>query len=236
MYRITVLEKNQQLTQPLISLLSAVPTTYTVGAAAAINLLSKFASTSKCSFRIFSTYEDAKNFNFGCYTHKIPISKYVGRFSSSSSNCLQTRPKHLWFGFKNENLLMDEKIIIEIVPWVNKKESRGWTLEIKNEFINYCKNNIDLSEISAPEEFCQCLLEKYQNNYKVQEIKNSTDTERKKIQTLLATACLEEPRVLKNISDNHRKEADKLGQEAMYGDAIDKLLIIVNTNNATITD
>jgi tetratricopeptide (TPR) repeat protein len=55
--------------------------------------------------------------------------------------------KSIWFAFKNENWMMNEKIVLEIVPWVDKKASRGWTLKRKKDLVENLMNNGDLTYV-----------------------------------------------------------------------------------------
>jgi hypothetical protein len=65
-YRITLLDDNQQLAGSLISLLKSIPdpTGISQGAAGAVFLLSKISGDDKCKYAVFSSNETTFNRNF----------------------------------------------------------------------------------------------------------------------------------------------------------------------------
>lgn len=40
---------------------------------------------------------------------------------------------------------MDEKIVLEIVPWVDNKVAKGWTNTIKSTVLENCRSNIEIT-------------------------------------------------------------------------------------------
>jgi hypothetical protein len=70
------------------------------------------------------------------YAQEIPINKDAKRLSINKSSCLNNATANLWFGFESSNWIMKQKILLEVVPWVDAKLSRGWTLENRKFVIN----------------------------------------------------------------------------------------------------
>jgi tetratricopeptide (TPR) repeat protein len=243
-YRITLLDENQQLSSSLSSVLSVIPDPSGIsqGTAGAIKLLSKVSGSDKCKFTIFSSYQDAQNFiengNFqtGCYIHNGDVTRYAGRLSLSNSSCLQKSPKNLWFGFRSLNLFMNEKIILEVIPWVDHKASRGWTKDIKESVIKVWKNTISVEDLSNPDRYFQCLLDKLENNYKFQDIQKMTTSELEKVIETFEEECYVETGEMKYYIDQLRVEALRLGKLRKYSEAIAKLNEIISYGNPTAMD
>jgi hypothetical protein len=243
-YRITVLDDNQKLSNDLVSGLSVIPdpTGLSQGSAGIISLLSKFSGSDKCKFTIFSSYNDVKNYydngNYqsGCYIHPNDINQFSGRLSLSSSNCLQKSPNFLWFGFKSLNMYLNEKIKIEIVPWVDKKASRGWSIDVKNNIIINCKKIESTIKLSDSNKFCQCLVDKLQEKYKFQDFQQMNKTEINNISEYYLKECFKETGELKFINETQRNDALLLSQKGRYGEAINLLLDIINNGEPVQTD
>jgi uncharacterized membrane protein YheB (UPF0754 family) len=53
----------------------------------------------------------------------------------------KTNSGNLWLVSKVK-LDHEAKIILEVVPWVDKKLSRGWSTENRNYIINQCKTSL----------------------------------------------------------------------------------------------
>jgi hypothetical protein len=62
------------------------------------------------------------------------------RLSINKSSCLNNTTGNLWFGFESSNWIMKQKNL-EVVPWIDAKLSRGWTLENRKFVINQCKTS-----------------------------------------------------------------------------------------------
>jgi hypothetical protein len=46
---------------------------------------------------------------------------------------MQSGFRNLWFGFESKNWIMNQKIILEVVPWVDNKLSRGGLLKTEKD-------------------------------------------------------------------------------------------------------
>lgn len=154
-YRITLLDENQKMVNDLASVLKAIPDPYYIGkgTGGAISLISGISGTDKCTYAVFQDQQKAADFTSSgkfdnaCVYQKNPVSKDVKVISLAKNICLDDDVKSIWFAFKNENWMMNEKIVLEIVPWVDKKASRGWTLKRKKDLVENLMNNGDLTYV-----------------------------------------------------------------------------------------
>lgn len=133
-YRITLLDENQKMVNDLASVLKAIPDPYYIGkgAGSAISLVSNISGNDKCTYAIFQNQTNAitfvgdEKFEKACVYQKNPVSKDAKVISLSKNICLEDDATNIWFVFKNTNWMMKAKIVLEIVPWVDAKASRGW--------------------------------------------------------------------------------------------------------------
>jgi hypothetical protein len=176
-YRITVLDENQKLTSSLVSVLKAIPdpTGISQGTAGAIHLTSTIAGTDKCTYALFSSaaaanlyLKDAK-IDGACLVEKEKVNK-VARLVSSSSTCLINIP-YLWFGFESQNWLMNQKIVLQIVPWVDINASRGWDKEAKQEILGIAEKTEVAKLLEYKDKFLIAFLEQITSKYRYSEFK-----------------------------------------------------------------
>ena len=154
-YRITLLDENQKMVNDLASVLKAIPDPYYIGkgTGGAISLISGISGTDKCTYAVFQDQQKATDFtssgkfDYACVYQKNPVSKDAKVISLAKNICLDDDVKSIWFAFKNENWMMNEKIVLEIVPWVDKKASRGWTPKRKKDLVENLMNNGDLTYV-----------------------------------------------------------------------------------------
>ena len=75
-YRITLLDENQQMSNSLVSVLKAIPDPYGIGqgSAGAVFLMSKISGDDTCTYALFTSNDDAKRYiidgktDKACYT------------------------------------------------------------------------------------------------------------------------------------------------------------------------
>jgi tetratricopeptide (TPR) repeat protein len=243
-FRITLLDENQQLAGSLVSALKAIPdpTGISQGSAGAVFIMSKISGDDKCTYAIFSKedlatqYKDSGKTVQSCLIQNEPVSKDAKRLSVDKSSCLSNDNGSLWFGFESKNWIMNQKIILEVVPWVDKKLSRGWTLENRKSIIDQCKTSNLAQKMGNSDDFCVCVSEKIQNKYKFIEFQKLLDIERYKVYKDSGDKCLIENNASPAISADLRKEALLLIKNGKYGTAIEKLTVVVNNGKATILD
>ena len=243
-YRITILNENQQLANSLVSVLKSIPdpTGISQGSAGAVFLLSKISGDDKCKYAIFSNeivaakYKESGDTKKACFVQQEAISKDAKRLSLDKSTCLYANSSAMWFGFESKNWIMNQKIILEVVPWVNNRLSRGWTLENRKLIINLCKADDLAKKIPNSDEFCVCVLDKVQKEYKFQEFQKLLSIEKSKVFKDFGKACFNETGASNVIYLDLRNQASDLAKQGKYGDAISKLQSIVVDGKATVLD
>lgn len=243
-YRITLLDKNQQMAGSLVSVLKAIPdpTGISQGSAGAVFILSKISGDDKCKYAVFSRadlaskYKENGKTDDACLVQDTPISKDAKRLSTERSTCMQSNSANLWFGFESKNWIMNQKIILEVVPWVDNKLSRGWTLENRKAIIDQCKTSNLAQKMSNSDDFCVCILDKIQSKYKYKEFQKLLAVERAKAFKDFGTSCFGESSLSKSVYNDLRKQATVLAKQGKQGEAINKLITIINDGKATALD
>lgn len=183
-YRITVLDENQKLTSSLVSVLKSIPdpTGISQGTAGAIHLTSTIAGSDKCTYVLFQSADEANLYvkeaktSGACLIEKEKVNK-VARLVSTSSTCLTNIP-YLWFGFESQNWVMNQKIVLEVVPWVDFKASRGWDLSAKNEIITLVKKLPVYSKLKNTDSFMGNFIHLLSTTYTYKEFTNLVAAEK----------------------------------------------------------
>ena len=243
-YRITLLDKNQQMASSLVSVLKAIPdpTGISQGSAGAVFILSKISGDDKCKYAVFSSAELASKYkengktDDACLVQDTPVSKDAKRLSAEKSACMQSNSGNLWFGFESKNWIMNQKIILEVVPWVDNKLSRGWTMENRKAIIDQCKTSNLAQKMTNSDDFCVCILDKIQSKYKYKEFQKLLTVERAKAFKDFGNSCFGESSLSKSVYDDLRKQAATLVKQGKQGEAIQKLTTIINDGKATALD
>ena len=243
-YRITLLDKNQQMAGSLVSVLKAIPdpTGISQGSAGAVFILSKISGDDKCKYAIFSSsdlalkYKENGKTDDACLVQDTPVSKDAKRLSTEKSACMKTNSGNLWFGFESKNWIMNQKIILEVVPWVDNKLSRGWTLENRKSIIDQCKTSNMAQKMTNSDDFCVCILDKIQSKYKFKEFQKLLAIERAKAFKDFGNSCFGETSLSKSVYDDLRKQAAVSAKQGKQGEAILKLTTIINDGKAVVLD
>lgn len=186
-YRVTVLDKNQKLTSSLVSVLKAIPdpTGISQGTAGAIHLTSAISGDDKCTFALFQEANAANLFlkegktDRACWEQKEKVNKDA-KLISSSSLCLTNLP-NLWFGFESQNWVMNQKIVLEVVPWVDYKASRGWTKEAKKEVLDIAEKSEVAKILTNKATFLATFIDLVTSKYKYSEFKQLLPVEKSKM-------------------------------------------------------
>ena len=240
-YRITYLSPNEAISDNLSTVLANIPSGYAKGAAAAMSLLKTIGGDNKGRYHIFINNQDASNYvstqvaNNACYSSQkdIPGEKNFMTMNDLYG-CMKEDTRLLYFTFFNGNYVYDEKVVFELMPWVDKKASRGWTLELKENLQKFCV--ADFPELTKPNEVCNCIIEKFQENYKKQDLQQFTDEELLKILNSFKNNCADETGENENQFDILRKNAVLAANENNFSTAIINYLQIINGGNATAID
>ncbi|MBP6424588.1 MAG: hypothetical protein KA278_02575 [Flavobacterium sp.] len=242
-YRITLLDKNQQMANSLVSVLKAIPdpTGISQGSAGAVFLVSKISGDDKCKYAIFSMADAANNYvttgntEEACFIQDEPVSKDAKRLSMDKSTCLKSN-NLLWFGFESKNWIMNQKIVLEVVPWVNYKLSRGWTKENRKAIIDQCKTSNLAQKMTNSGNFCVCVSDKIQSKYTFKEFQKLLIEERNKAFKDFGTICFNETGASDAFNSDLRTQGAVLAKKGNYGGAIAKMNTIINNGKAKVTD
>ena len=243
-FRITLLDQNQQMANSLVSVLKAIPdpTGISQGSAGAVFLVSKISGDDKCKYAIFSNaasaaeYKKSGDTDNACFLQEEAVSKDAKRLSIDKSLCLLPNSNAMWFGFESKNWIMNQKIVLEVVPWVNNRLSSGWTLENRKLVINQCKTSDLAKKIINSDDFCVCVLNKIQKEYKFQEFQKLLPIEKTKAFKDYGNACFNETGASEKIYADLRTQATDLAKQGKYGEAINKLSVIVVHGKPNATD
>jgi hypothetical protein len=243
-YRITLLDQNQQMAGSLVSVLKAIPdpTGISQGSAGAVFILSKISGDDKCKYAVFSSVDLATKYKAegktddACLVQDTPVSKDAKRLSTEKSACMKSNPGNLWFGFESKNWIMNQKIILEVVPWVDNKLSRGWTIGNRKQIIDQCKTSNMAQKMTNSDDFCVCILDKIQAKYKFNEFQKLLPMERSKAFKDFGKSCFEETGASSVVTNSLRKQASDLAKQGLYGAAIAKLNVLINNGKATALD
>lgn len=243
-YRITLLDNNQQMAGSLVSVLKAIPDPSGIsqGSAGAVFLLSKISGEDKCKYAIFSTNELAKNYQYkgeiteACFFQNTAVSKDAKRLSIGKSSCMKTNTSKLYFGFESSNWIMKQKIVLEVVPWVDTKLSSGWTIENRKNIISQCKTSALARKMANSDDFCVCIAEKIQKQYSFQEFQKLLAMEQSKVFKDFGASCFEETGIAKTVFNDLRAKAISTIKNGDYGTAIKTYNEIINQGQATATD
>lgn len=243
-FRITLLDQNQQMAGSLVSILKAIPdpTGISQGSAGAVFLMSKISGDDKCKYAVFSNgtsaaeYKKSGDTDNACFLQEEAVSKDAKRLSIDKSLCLLPNSNAMWFGFESKNWVMNQKIVLEVVPWVNIRLSSGWTLENRKQVVNQCKTSDLAKKIINSDDFCVCVLNKVQKEYKFQEFQKLLPIEKTKAFKDYGNACFNETGASEKIYSDLRSQATDLAKQGRYGEAIEKWSVIVVHGKPTATD
>ena len=228
----------------LVSVLKAIPdpTGISQGSAGAVFILSKISGDDKCKYAIFSSsdlatkYKENGKTDEACLVQDTPVSKDAKRLSTEKSACMKSNSGNLWFGFESKNWIMNQKIILEVVPWVDNKLSRGWTVVNRKSIIDQCKTSNMAQKMTNSDDFCVCILDKIQFKYMFKEFQKLLAVERAKAFKDFGNSCFGQSSLSKSVYDDLRKQAAALGKQGKQGEAIQKLTMIINDGKATALD
>lgn len=242
-YRITLLDKNQQMANSLVSVLKAIPdpTGISQGSAGAVFLVSKISGDDKCKYAIFSKADAANNYvttgniDEACFIQDEPVSKDAKRLSMDKSTCLKSN-NLLWFGFESKNWIMNQKIVLEVVPWVDYKLSRGWTKENRKAIIDQCKTSNLAQKMTNSGDFCVCVSDKIQSKYSFKEFQKLLIEERNKAFKDFGTICFNETGASDAFNSDLRTQAAVSAKKGSYGAAIAKMNTIINNGKGSALD
>ncbi len=243
MYRITVLDVNQNMIDKLSSLMSKIPMAETQALGLAGKMVSKVTGSGEIKYTIFTSQRDADNFiknsiyKTGCYSESNAGSKFAKNLSlTSSDNCLKRSPNYLWLGFKNLNMFSSVKVVVEAVPLINRRKSQGWYDEVKEKFQSDCIVSDEIKDLSNPNDYCDCLMDKMETNYTLTEFQSLNATQLNNVMLLFINECLSETGEMRNLSESMRKDAVEYAGSGDYKKAIELIEEIIVNEDANSLD
>ena len=243
-YRITLLDENQEMTNSLVSVLKSIPdpTGISQGSAGAVFLMSKISGDDTCTYALFTSTENAKKYisdgktDKACYAQEDPVSKDAKRLSLDKSSCLGENINTIWFGFHSKNWVLNQKIVLEVVPWVDTKLNRGWNQDNKNEIISLCKTSTMAQKMANSDDFCVCILNKIMKQYRYTEFQKLLAIEKTKVYKDFGNTCYKDADISKNVYNDLRTQVAALIKQQKYNEAIPKVNTIINDGKATALD
>ena len=243
-YRITLLDENQKMANSLVSLLKSIPdpTGISQGSAGAVFLMSKISGDDTCTYALFNSSENAKKYiedgktDKACYAQIDPLNKDAKRLSIDKSSCLTQNTTTIWFGFHSKNWILNQKVVLEVVPWVDTKLNRGWNQDNKNEIISLCKTSTMAQKMANSDDFCVCILDKIMKQYRYSEFQKLLAIEKTKVYKDIGNSCYKDVDISKNVYNDLRVQISTLIKSQKYNEAIQKLNTIINDGKASALD
>lgn len=244
-YRITLLDENQKMANDLASVLKAIPDPYFIGkgAGGAISLASAITGSDKCTYAIFDENRKALHFSktginkFACLYQSDAVSKDAKLISIGKSTCITENTRNLYFAFKNENWVMNEKIVLEIVPWIDNKASRGWTKNNKATIL------IEIQKLTSLKLFYNKLpialeiLQKLEKMYRFQDYRDFIPLEKNKILNDLMQKIYAEKPLNEQVLESIWIEAKEYFYNHRYEETIEILeTVIIKNGNGKALD
>src|SRR5690606_1103008 len=180
----------------LVSLLKGIPdpTAISQGSAAAVFLASKIAGDDKNRFAVFISEESARTYADGgaltgaCYVQNVPVNKEV-RLLSSNAVC--TKSAVLYFVFESANRLMAQNVVLEVVPWIDANQARGWNNANKQSVLDLCETSALAKLMISADDLCLCIQEHISKEYTWAEFQALLPAEKSKRYRDMGNRCLD---------------------------------------------
>jgi hypothetical protein len=243
-FRITVLDDNQKTSSSLVSVLKAIPdpTGISQGAAGGVFLLSTISGEDKCKYSIFTSAVEAENYirtgvtTNACYLQKSAINKEV-KLLINDSKCLTSNSKNLYFVFESDNWILTEKVVLEIVPWVNTKLSRGWNPITKNELLIIATQLQWTKKLTKKDQFYAWFIGNIQSKYTYAEFKQLIPVEKSNAIEVAVEESLKKSGELEKYYTTIRDQSLQLFKEGKTNAAVDLIKVeMIAKNRATYKD
>ena len=214
-YRISILDDNQKISSSLVSVLKAIPdpTGISQGSSGAVFLASTISGDDKCKYAVFSNEKDALEYEKSnvlknaCVIQNEPINKEA-KLLSEKSKCLNGN-QNLWFVFESDNWIMKQKIVFEVVPWVDYKFKNGWTNSAKKELLLEIENNVIFKSINQKDKLLGYFIETFTSKYNFNDYKEIIPAEKAKAFNDVMEESLKKSGLMKSYLDGIRAEAKR---------------------------
>lgn len=216
-FRISLLDDNQKISSSLVSLLKAIPDPSGVsqGTAGAVFLLSTITGEDKCKFFVFTNENDALQFEklatvkSACFAQEAPVNK-AAKLLSEDSKCMLANPKNLWFAFESDNWVMKQKIVLEVVPWVDNNLKSGWSAQAKKELLKTIEKSDVVIKVANKDLFLGTFLTALTKKYTYADYQKLLAVEKTKVTETLMEESLVASGQLNSYLESLRKEAQQL--------------------------
>lgn len=210
--KISILNDNQKISSSLVSLLKAIPdpTGISQGSAGAVFLAATISGDDKCKYVVFTNEKDAVEYEKSnvlknaCIIQNEPTNKEV-KLLSAKSKCLSSN-QNLWFVFESDNWIMNQKIVFEVVPWIDVKFKNGWTSAAKKELILDIENQKIFSAILIQNNILGYFIETFTLKYNFNDYKDILPVEKMKIFNDVMDESLKKSGLMKGFLDSIRAE------------------------------
>ncbi|MBM6498691.1 tetratricopeptide repeat protein [Flavobacterium macrobrachii] len=214
-YRISILDDNQKISSSLVSVLKAIPdpTGISQGSAGAVFLASTISGDDKCKYAVFSNEKDALEYEKStvlknaCVVQNEPINKEA-KLLSEKSKCLNGN-QNLWFVFESDNWIMKQKIVFEVVPWVDYKFKNGWTNAAKKELLLEIENNDFFKSINQKDKLLGYFIETFTSKYNFNDFKEIIPAEKAKAFSDVMDESLKKSGLMNGYLEGIRAEAKR---------------------------
>lgn len=214
-YRISILDDNQKISSSLVSVLKAIPdpTGISQGSAGAVFLASTISGDDKCKYVVFTNEKDALEYEKSsvlknaCVIQNEPINKEA-KLLSEKSKCLNGN-QNLWFVFESDNWIMKQKIVFEVVPWVDYKFKNGWTNSAKKELLLEVEKNDIFKSINQKDKLLGYFIETFTSKYNFNDFKGIIPAEKAKAFNDVMDESLKKSGLMNGYLDGIRAEAKR---------------------------
>lgn len=214
------------------------------------SFISKLSNDVKCKYGVFNDIKSITNFysnsdfSKGCHVKFDLINKYeVNILRKQDSPCLFNSPSSIWFAFKSENLVFDQDVIVEIIPWidnstlssVNNNESFGKTKQIisdnswseternqyKAHFFNALKKDFDEA---IANDVSTCMTDKIVKDYSPSKLNSMQSTEKETLFLEVYKLCISSYQEAKTPTQEKGMTFGNLGWKSYENGDLDKAI------------
>lgn len=213
------------------------------------SFISKLSSDVKCRYGVFNDIKSITNFysnsdfSRGCYVKFDLINKYeVNILRKQDSPCLFSSPSSVWFAFKSENLLFDQDVIIEVIPWVDNTTSFGgnnqsfdktkqiipdnlWSeierSQYKTNFFNTLRKDFDEA---IAKDVSTCMTDKIVKDYSPARLNSMQSTEKETMFLEVYKQCVSSYQVAKTLTQEKGMSFGNLGWKSYENGDLDKAI------------
>ncbi len=225
-YRIVLIDKGSALPTTLGSVLTKIPdpSGITQGTGGVLLVGTELAGDDTCIYGIFNDEKFGNQFlkdgllKTACYAVANPITKDGKVISKKNSKCFNQ--SGIWFGFENKNWVLATKIVLEVIPWIDANQSRGWNSETKKELVKIASDLSFYKKMKQKNKFVSYFIDAVGEKYKYSEYKTAIFEEKNRIIDEAIENSLKKTKEEHFLYDNTRKIVADLYNQNKVQDAI----------------